>query len=265
MINKLHQIKHFLLHWLKASRGGHGVHSPFVFQLCEEVFYNQHSFYDFEKLNQLRQKLQADHREIEVMDLGAGSQKLSGQTRKVSDITKHGISTRKKSELLFRLIHVLKPKLLIELGTSIGLNAQYMHFAAKESELYTIEGNPALKKFAEDLATDHEAQHIHFLEGNFNEALPALLEQLGGFDLLYIDGNHQYQATLNYFHLALKYKHPGSVILLDDIYWSPAMTKAWEEIKTNPEVKLSLDLFHFGIVFFREEIKEKQDLRLAMD
>jgi hypothetical protein len=40
------------------------------------------------------------------------------------------------------------------------------------------------------------------------------------------------------------------------------MAKAWEEIKSATEVTLSLDLFYFGIVFFRKEFLHKQDFVL---
>jgi hypothetical protein len=36
------------------------------------------------------------------------------------------------------------------------------------------------------------------------------------------------------------------------------MEKAWKEICAHPEVSLSLDLFYFGIVFFRTENKNKE-------
>ena len=46
--------------------------------------------------------------------------------------------------------------------------------------------------------------------------------------------------------------------MFDDIYWSDGMQKAWKEICANKEVTLSLDLFKFGIVFFKTENKQKE-------
>ena len=36
------------------------------------------------------------------------------------------------------------------------------------------------------------------------------------------------------------------------------MEAAWENIKQDPAVTCSIDLFFIGIVFFRKEFKEKQ-------
>jgi hypothetical protein len=41
------------------------------------------------------------------------------------------------------------------------------------------------------------------------------------------------------------------------------MEEAWEEIKNHPEVTVSIDLFQFGIIFFRRENKIKEDFVLS--
>jgi hypothetical protein len=46
-------------------------------------------------------------------------------------------------------------------------------------------------------------------------------------------------------------------MIFDDIYWNKDMEKAWQEIKNNQKVTVSIDLFYFGLIFFRKE-QEKQ-------
>ncbi|WP_324721913.1 O-methyltransferase [Salinimicrobium sp. HB62] len=77
------------------------------------------------------------------------------------------------------------------------------------------------------------------------------------YDLVYIDGNHQKEATLSYFEKLLPTIHNDSVIIFDDIHWSKGMEEAWEEIKAHPKVRVSIDTFHWGLVFFRRE-QEKE-------
>ena len=43
----------------------------------------------------------------------------------------------------------------------------------------------------------------------------------------------------------------NTVIVIDDIYYSKEMGEAWDEIKRNEKVSLTVDLFRMGIVFFR--------------
>lgn len=77
------------------------------------------------------------------------------------------------------------------------------------------------------------------------------------YSLLYIDGNHQKEATLEYFEALLPRIHNDSVMIFDDIHWSRNMEAAWEEIKAHPRVKVSIDTFQWGLVFFRRE-QEKE-------
>jgi predicted O-methyltransferase YrrM len=72
-------------------------------------------------------------------------------------------------------------------------------------------------------------------------------------DLVFFDGNHRYQPTMNYFNLCLKKANENSVFVFDDIYWSNEMTKAWEEIKNHKDVTVTIDLFSVGLVFFRTQ------------
>ena len=84
-----------------------------------------------------------------------------------------------------------------------------------------------------------------------------VLKDLGQLDLLFLDANHRYQATLTYFNTSLKFIHKRSVMIIDDIHWSSQMTKAWNEIIQNQRVTLSLDLFQAGVLFFDPELKKE--------
>ena len=263
MIN-FHQIVYFVQHFFTAKRNGHGIHSPFAFDLCEEVFYNEHSFYDFELLRSVRQQLWDDSRTIEVTDYGAGSKTFKSNQRRIKDIARNGISSGKQSEIFFKLINCLKFNSCIELGTSLGLNTLYLAKANPASKIYTIEGSKNLCDFAIKLAQQQEVNNIKFINDKFDDCLPDVLEKIDHPFLMYVDGNHSYEATLRYFYLALTKSDHNSVIIFDDIYWSAGMTEAWEEIKRNTAVRLSVDTFYFGFVFFRTEVKEKIDLRIYL-
>ena len=80
--------------------------------------------------------------------------------------------------------------------------------------------------------------------------------------MVYIDGNHTYEATLRYFNLLLPQCTANTVLIFDDIYWSKAMTDAWTTIKQNEKVRLTIDVFQLGFVFFRTERLAKEDFVL---
>jgi hypothetical protein len=71
--------------------------------------------------------------------------------------------------------------------------------------------------------------------------------------LIYFDGNHSKKATLEYFELLLPTITNQTIWIFDDIHWSSEMEEAWEIIKNNPKVTVSIDTFQWGLVFFRYE------------
>ena len=236
----------------------HDLHSPFLYNFYIELIRNKYPFQDFEELNSIRKKLILNQQEIEMVDFGAGSKTLKSNKRKVSDIAKKGIAQKKQAEFLYRLLNKFNPKTVVELGTSLGLTTLYFADALPKANIYTIEGCPDLVKFSKNLFKEHSATNIVSINGNFNSELPNLLNKLPQLDFLYVDGNHTYDATMRYFSMVLEKKHAGTILVFDDIYWSADMEKAWKEIYNHPQVTLSLDLFQFGIVFFRTENKEKE-------
>jgi predicted O-methyltransferase YrrM len=259
-----HLLKSYLKHFFTAKRKGHDVHSPFAYSLCEEVFYNNASFYNFQQLNRIRQQLLRNKTMLEIEDLGAGSKSLKGNRRMICDIAAKGMSSRKQNEILYKLINYLRPKTIIELGTSLGLNALYLSLANTSAKTYTLEGSAKLSSFSERLASNNNVANIRFINGNFDITFPKLLTELETVDLIYVDGNHTYKNTLAYFRMALEKKTENSVFIFDDIYWSEGMTKAWKEIISHPEVHMSIDAFWFGFIFFKKEIKEPVHLKFLV-
>lgn len=256
------QIRNYAKHWLTAKRKGHGIHSPFVYDLIENVLSSKLQFYAFEGLETLRRSFLKNNTELSINDLGAGSKKLNTKNRKIGAIAKHGISSARQSQIYFKLINYAKSETIIELGTSIGLNAIYFSKANPKAKIYTIEGDEQLYDFSKNLFKGNNCTNIESILGNFDVVLPQIFKNIHSFDLFYIDGNHTYEATLNYFKMALLKRNKGSIIIIDDIYWSKEMTKAWEQIKRDEEVKLTIDCFYFGLIFFKEEIKQKEHFKL---
>jgi hypothetical protein len=71
-------------------------------------------------------------------------------------------------------------------------------------------------------------------------------------DFAFIDGHHAAEPTLDYFDQCLAKAHNDTVFIFDDIHWSTGMEEAWVAIKAHPKVTVTIDLFHFGIVFLRK-------------
>jgi predicted O-methyltransferase YrrM len=242
-----------LLKYSTLRSNEHGIHSPFVFDLYNQVFKNNENFYAYEKVEELRKRLLADQRQIEVLDLGAGSVSGNKKTRAVKDISGKSVKSKKYGQLLFRLVNYFQSETIIELGTSVGISTIYLAIARSKSEIITIEGSPEIRKIALANFEQSGLKNIISEEGNFDDRLPMILKKIKTADLVFFDGNHRKEATLAYFRLCLEKANDKSIFIFDDIYWSKGMAEAWEIIKADPSVTVTIDIFQMGIVFFRKE------------
>jgi len=251
-VNKLYTAYKYLIYRFQ-SVDEHGVHSPFVFDLLLNVIYNKVKFYNYLKIEELRLKLLVSNQEVSITDMGAGSVKGLKKSRKVKEIAQNSAKSAKYAQLLFRIVNHFQPKTILELGTSLGISTSYLASVNSESNIFTIEGSEEIAEIAKNNFQELELTNIRSISGNFDSELPLLLERIETLDFVFFDGNHRKEPTLNYFEQCLKKATEKSVFVFDDIYWSKEMTEAWEEIKKNERVSVTIDLFFIGIVFFRKE------------
>ncbi|MFI2744304.1 O-methyltransferase [Zhouia sp. PK063] len=240
--------------FLLKSTNQHGVHSPFVFNLVTQVFYGKSEQKIRDQFLAYKKQLEIDETTIHVTDFGAGSRVFASNQRKVKQIAKNAGISVKRALLLHRLIQHLKIKNSIELGTSLGLSTAAMALN-NNNQITTIEGCPETAKRANQAFKTHHLNNITLINDDFLKALSTIKNQT--FDLIYIDGNHQKEATIQYFELLLSHIHNNSLIIFDDIYWSKGMTEAWAYICDHPKVTVSIDTFYWGFVFFRKEQRKE--------
>lgn len=251
--------KKYLYYHLTAYNGkGHGMHSPFVFQFILHVLNNRSGYLSPPEIETLRKAMQKDKRVLQIEDLGAGSRVAATKERSVQQLAQSALKPPKYAQLLFRLAKYYRPKTIIELGTSLGITTLYLSKACPEARITTIEGSKAVAEIASENFSNLGLQNIKLLQGNFDNLLPSVIQHLSSIDLAYIDGNHRYAPTVDYFHQFLSKTHNNSMLVFDDIHWSEEMEQAWDEIKAHPAVKCTVDIFFLGFVFFRSEFKAKQ-------
>ena len=250
------------LKFLRKATNQHGVHSPFVYAFVTQCLYDRKNHEWYSTLRDYRSGLLKSDEVIKVTDFGAGSRVFKSNTRKVKDIAKHAGATYKRMKLLARVVSYFESKRILELGTSVGLATAGLA-TFKEGNVLSLEGC----KQTAGIAGKHLAQagfaNTILEVGNFKDTLPEQSQKQ--FDLIYFDGNHSKEATLTYFEELLVTAHNDSIWIFDDIYWSEGMTEAWELIKQHPKVRVTVDCFGLGFVFFRaEQVKEHFKIRLEI-
>jgi predicted O-methyltransferase YrrM len=238
--------------FFSGHKKGHGIHSPFVFNLIIKVFRNKISPEVVFKAESIRKKMISDKRQISMLDLGAGSEIRKEKYKRVSEIAKYSSVPKKYGLLLSSLAAEYGKEAILELGTSFGISTLYMAAANQKSVVYTVEGSPAISEIAGQNFKDAGVENILKFTGSFEDILSKIESLNINPGLVFIDGNHRKEPTLCYFDKISRFSGKETIIVIDDIYYSQEMGEAWEEIKRNDRVSFTVDIFRMGFVFFRE-------------
>lgn len=250
------QIKSYLL-FLKNSKNEHGIHSPFVYDLVTKCFHDTNNYKEYSTLKEYRKSLLENKKTIEVNDFGVGSKIFKSNTRQISKIAKTAGISPKNAKLLFRIVAYFQPTNILEIGTSLGLATSALSLGNPNSKITSLEGctetQNITKKMFQVSGFMLENENINFITTEFSQYLKNLQLTTSSFQLIYFDGNHSKKATLAYFELLLPTIINDTIWIFDDIHWSKDMEEAWEFIKNHPKIKITIDTFQWGIVFFRQE------------
>lgn len=231
------------------SKTVYQIHSPFVFDFLKIVFDAERIFYDFRTLEQCWRLIMDDEDEIPVSDFGFQHQQ---SLKRVKTFAAKSVSHPVHYELLYRLVYFLKPQKSLELGSCLGMSSFAMALGRKEQLLTTVEGNSFLAAYCKRIFEKYKVKNIQVLNLLFSDFLNN--HPLDHYDLVFLDGDHNYEATLEYSKNILTSLPSHSVLVLDDIHWSKGMYRAWKEIIDWPEVHCSLETQRLGFLFKSPEI-----------
>jgi predicted O-methyltransferase YrrM len=233
-------------YWLKKE-DRYSQQSPYIFDRYNALihFLEENEEGDFQ-IEQFRKALLKDTATVEVLDLGAGSRKVPNPIREVADVARFSTSGIKFCQL-YRFFCGLTPAhYVIELGTCVGISTRYLSKSTRGG-LYSLEGAIELQKVAK---REPVPKNATFVLGQIQETLPLLLDRIPRVDFALIDANHTYEGTISSFNLLMEKADTSTIIAIGDIHWTFEMEQAWQEIKSNPQVRLTMDFFESGVVFF---------------
>ncbi|MCA0131993.1 O-methyltransferase [Winogradskyella alexanderae] len=247
------------LKFLKASKNQHGVHSPFIYNFVTKCLYDKTKYQEYQLIKAYRKSLLKNNNRITVTDFGSGSRYFRTNRRKIGAIAANSGTPLKKSKLLFRVVNYFKTQNILELGTSLGIATQAMATSKFVEKITSIEGCKNTFEFTKKSLSN--CNKIELINNQFDSYIPKIKASI--FDLIYFDGHHDKDATISYFEALLSRAKNDSLFIFDDIYWSQGMTEAWNHIKAHNSVTVTVDIFHFGFVFFRkEQTKEHFKIRV---
>ncbi len=155
------------------------------------------------------------------------AKKVYPEIGKVRPDAKNASKSPKLDQLIYRLVADLKPDNLIELGQLSEITKLYLQKASPGAKVYRDINNSPAK-----------------------------------LDFVLINGIEEAQ-TIKYFQQCLPKVHESTMLVINGIYHNKGSKQAWTEIKANPKVAVTIDLFWIGLVFFRSgQVREDFLIRL---
>jgi len=253
-------IKHALryIKYIFNSKNHYSIHSPTIYNFISNVIYSKTPKIETKEIEKLRSKLYKTDSFINTKDYGAGSNINNNSKRKIKDIAKNSSKNSKYGNLLYRIVKFLEPSIIFELGTSFGISTCYLAKANPKATITTFEGCDESVKIANSNFSDLQLNNIKIIHGDFKDTLKKEFAlQNNNIDLIFIDGNHDQNATIEYFELSLNHSHNKTIIIFDDINWSKGMEKAWKYITQSRKTTVTIDLFFIGIVFLDPKLSKE--------
>jgi predicted O-methyltransferase YrrM len=216
-----------------------------------------------EKIESLRNELNASSMEVIRIDYGAGSpdSKLTREEMHrgrvvlttVGEICRVASLRPKWGGLLFRLVRQYRPAVCLELGTALGISTAYQAAALQlnhHGRILTLEGSESSASLARENFGKLGLEGVEVVLGRFQDTLQDVLDQNGPIDYVFMDGHHDESATLGYFREIYPHLAESATLVLDDISWSSGMRRAWDAIRKDNHVKACVDLISVGICVF---------------
>ncbi|SHF64322.1 O-methyltransferase [Dysgonomonas macrotermitis] len=192
---------------------GHGIHSPFVFSYITKCIEEKTPYYAYEDIKSY----------LELFP-------------------EISFNESKFERLLFKTVNHFKPKSILELGCGYGINTLYLTVASSQGTCISVGTNQEKEQLAKHIYSKWP-RSIKFTNDQFpivNEVQDCILLNLRDYT-----ANHE-QLVKYLFSVTGE----NSFIIVDGIRTNRKHQMLWKRLINSEEVKVSMDLFHMGLLFF---------------
>jgi len=221
----------------------------------------------FRKIKSRKSTLNDDDTEVTYSFHGPSDEGLTDSTYegtsntvKISDFPH---APDKDGRLLTALAREFSSSDVLELGTCLGTSAAYLGTGLEDGHLVTVEaGEPQVEIARETIAELGLDDRVTVRHDRFQDVL-FRSNDTPSFQLAFLDGHHQKDATLQYFDVLAENAQRNAVLIFDDVNgYSEGMTEAWNAIREDARTDMSILAERYGIALVNSDIDETRHIEL---
>lgn len=234
---------------ISRHKGGHGIHSPFLFGLITRVIENKGKFSAYPLLKSAEVNVR---NMLKILDmrfyLPDGFEGTGMSLRNFKEL--HLLPAR-FDRLLFRLVNEFAPRNIGFYGSTFGVTLLALALADKRIQVNASVINDHFLSFCRRLAEVYEVNNIS-LAGTGMHDVPDFVVVQNPLDPRYCDQM-----------LSLVFREDGyeGIVVFCGIHTSAETEEVWYKYRGNKTVRISLDLFETGIFICRNGL-QKEDFVL---
>ncbi|VEP18407.1 Methyltransferase domain-containing protein [Hyella patelloides LEGE 07179] len=192
-----------------------------------------------------------------IADSFRSTSKTYQESNWVGDVHTHfqnSSSFGEKGRILNTAIRIMLPQQCLELGTAYGMSALFIMEALKSigdlGQLITVEGGELQYNLSSKILQEKYGDRINCHLGMTQDLLPELVKSVAKIDFIFHDAGHRKENYIRDFNTLLPVLKPGSVFLIDDIYWEDTLFsfgearcyEGWTEIINHPRVIYAVEI-----------------------
>lgn len=245
----------YLSHLLSAKTL-HGIHSPFIYQLHDEVILAEKHYYDFDEIESFFRPLTRD--KTAIKNLGAADTPKFFFRPTTAQIIRRFEPSLRTARMLYKLTDFLRPQTVAVVGCNAGIAVRYLSKGWHRSKIIGVEPCLELAQLSERTARD--LPQLRIVCADWQTGCNAIVTMFPQLDLLWLNTRH-FESMYAAWESCLPALHEGSTVIFHLRYRSKSMEKMWKKIIADTRVRFSIDLWQAGIVFLDPK-QPKQHFRL---
>lgn len=233
-------------------RKGFGIHSPYLYRFITVVLQNKYPYYCFKDIENRADAATTSSFCPETTLWKYPGENTPGETD-ARQTQKNNAACR---QILFRIIQDARFENLLEIGASTGLETLYMQFANPKARCVTATDSPALTAILQRRFYANAVENIYIQTLDKENNLENITNSFKRIDFVLFNRVNTEQLWEG-FHLCQSKRKNNAIFAVLDIHKNADKARVWKNIQKNEDVRVTIDLYHMGIILFHPELQKK--------